>query len=197
MLNADLAAALSFVKVFLKNPAQVGALTPSSRALASRMVHNLDLKAGETILELGPGTGSVTRLIKDVIPAESIYLGIEREPKFVKLLDKRFPDMQFVTGNAEHAEKHCHDANCPPAKAIISGLPFSSLPSQVRAGIIDSIDHLMTPGSIFRTFQYVHAYPLPSAIKFRNQMCNRFGSHHRSKAVLKNLPPAYILTWRR
>ncbi|MEL6821210.1 MAG: rRNA adenine N-6-methyltransferase family protein [Calditrichota bacterium] len=197
MINPDLAAALSFVKVFLRNPAQVGALAPSSKTLASKMVTDLDLGAGDSILELGPGTGAVTRQIHAILPTETTYLGIEREPKFVKLLDKRFPDLNFITGTAERAKQLCKQEQCPPAKAIISGLPFSSLPGQVREEIISSIDQLMTSGSIFRTFQYVHAYPLPSAIKFRNEMRSRFGHHRRSKVVFKNLPPAFILTWQR
>ena len=76
MINPDLAAALSFVKVFLRNPAQVGALAPSSKTLASKMVTDLDLGAGDSILELGPGTGAVTRQIHAILPTETTYLGI-------------------------------------------------------------------------------------------------------------------------
>ena len=84
-----------------------------------------------------------------------------------------------------------------PTRAIICGLPFASLPLATQDAIIDSLEDLVPPGGLFRTFQYVHAYFLPAAVRFRRRMNRTFGPHHRSPAVLANLPPAYVLTWSR
>ncbi|MEZ4703055.1 MAG: methyltransferase domain-containing protein [Rhodothermales bacterium] len=147
------------------------------------------------MLELGPGTGAFTRHIHRMLPAGARYLGIECEGRFVTLLRQRYPDFSFVQGMAEDAPRHLEEAGMGQAKLIISSLPFASFASQVRNAIITSIDDLMAPGSVFRTFQYVHAYPLPTAVRFRRSMEERFGACHRSPAILPNVPPAFVLTW--
>jgi hypothetical protein len=53
----------------------------------------------------------------------------------------------------------------------------------------------MEKGCLFRTFQYVHGYHLPPAQKFRKRMEERYGKTLRSQVVIKNIPPAYTLTW--
>lgn len=186
-----------FLLSFLKNPVSVGAIVPSSSSLARMMLHGLEIKPGDKILELGPGTGAFTRHIRQVIPDTSNYLGIEREARFVELLEERFPKLQFINGNATNLPQLCADAGKCNANIIISGLPFAILMPQVRDKIIRCLDQMMSEGSIFRTFQYVHTYPLPSSVRFRRNMETYFGKHDRSKVIYKNLPPAFVLTWYR
>lgn len=186
---------LRFLKAFIKNPGSVGAIVPSAPELAKAMVKDLRIEAGNSIIELGPGTGAFTLAIRELLPDTSSYLGIEREEEFVQLLENRFPDMPFVSASAEDAFILHENAGLGPVKVVISSLPFATLPALVRHNIIDSIEQLMAPGCIFRTFQYVHSFPLPSAIKFRRNMAARFGPCHKSAAILPNVPPAYVLTW--
>ena len=80
---------------------------------------------------------------------------------------------------------------------IISGLPFASLPDAVQVGPVDGIMAVLAAGGEFRTFQYVHAYRLPAARRFRQLMASRLPHYERSPAILRNLPPAYVLTFRR
>lgn len=189
--------ALHFLTTMVRNPKSIGAIAPSSRRLAERMVEGLSLQDGDLIVELGPGTGAFTRQISQILPASTAYLGIEREPRFVKLLKSDFPGMRFIAGDAAHLQVLVSDADRNSAKVIISGLPFAILDRAIRERIIEGIDAVMRPGMVFRTMQYIHAYPLPSAIGFRRAMSARFGAYQRSKVVLGNLPPAYVLTWQR
>ena len=193
--NADRRHALKFLRAFIKNPGSIGAIVPSAPELARAMVSNLHIGLGESIIELGPGTGSFTVEIRNILSESTSYLGIEREAGFVELLEAKFPDLQFVAASAEDAWMIHAREGFGPVKAIISSLPFATIVSSVRINIIDNIERLMTPGCVFRTFQYVHAYPLPSAIRFRREMEARFGPCERSAAVLPNVPPAYVLTW--
>ena len=188
---------LIFLKAFLRDPVGIGALAPSSRILAREMVRGLKLKDGETILELGPGTGSFTTQIHRIIPGPEAYLGIEREPVFVKLLNRRFPDLHFATAPAEKIGAIYEQSGLTQVKVIISSLPFTGVKSSMHDIIIESIDPLMAPGCIFRTFQYVHTYRLPSAVRFRNKMRGISGRYHRSQVILRNFPPAFVLTWTR
>lgn len=186
---------LRFFKAFVKNPASVGAILPSAPELARAMIRDVHLGPEESLVELGPGTGAFTVQIREMMPDVSTYLGIEREAGFVELLEARFPDMCFIAASAEEAAELHQRMGLGPVKAIISSLPFATVPDSVRTGILDSVELLMAPGCMFRTFQYVHAYPLPSARRFRRDMEQRFGPCERSTAILPNLPPAYVLTW--
>ncbi len=189
---------LQFFRASLKNPLMIGAVLPSSKRLANAMVKNLTLSADDSVIEFGPGTGSLTDAIAKTLSNDSQYLGIELEEKFIFLLKQRFPELFFKHGSAENTQHYCDEMNMLSVKAIISALPFASLPKDVQMRIIHSIEKvLVKPGSMFRTFQYAHAYKFPNAINFRERMNHIFGPCHRSPLLVANVPPAYVLTWNR
>lgn len=194
MVRAD---HLHFAKAFLRHPARVGAIAPSSPVLAEAMVEGVRLGETESVLELGPGTGPFTKALADRLGAGPHYLGIEKNPAFVERLQKRFPTMRFVEGSAEDASVLVDQLNLPPVRTVICGLPFASLPRRVQDGVIHSLDELLGAGGEFRTFQYVHAYALPSAARFRRRMSGLFGRFTRTRAIWRNVPPAYVLCWQR
>jgi phosphatidylethanolamine/phosphatidyl-N-methylethanolamine N-methyltransferase len=186
-----------FLRVMLRNPRSVSALAPSSKKLARAMTDGLNLKPDDVIMEMGPGTGALTAQIQEILPHSEAYLGIELENKFVRLLQSQYPDLQFVEDTVAHAHQVHAQSGKAPVKVVISGLAMSTLPSDVQEAFIDNLDKLIPPGSLFRMFQYVHAYHLPPAIRFRQRMSELFDEYHRSKVVLKNIPPAFVLTWTR
>jgi len=188
---------LEFIRALITSPARTGAVAPSSAVLAREMVRDLALRGDDGVLEFGPGTGPFTRALRILMPERSNYLGIERNAAFVKLLQQRYPDMQVVEGSAEQAPTLARQAGVPPVKAIICGLPFASLPPRAQDGVIAALDQVMTPGCTFRTFQYVHAYALPTAIRFRRRIAALLGPAHVSRAVWRNCPPAFVLSWTR
>ena len=73
---------------------------------------------------------------------------------------------------------------------------LASLPAAVQDGIVDGIVHCLegTAGD-FRTFQYVHAYGLRAARRFRAIMAERFQGFERSGPVVRNVPPAFVLRY--
>lgn len=198
MINEHQRQRWHFLKNFLRNPMEVGAIAPSSQELAKMMTADLHLRPGDTVIELGPGTGALTTQIRHILPDTQYYIGIECEARFVHMLQKSFPDMRFVKGRAEHAVRLHRQSGLAPVRAIISGIPFANhWGGDLRTEIIDTLEQLMAPGCVFRTFQYVHAYTLPPALRFRKEMSDRFGNYRRSRVVFRNLPPAFVLTWRR
>jgi phospholipid N-methyltransferase len=66
----------------------------------------------------------------------------------------------------------------------------------VQDGIVGGIVHCLegTEGD-FRTFQYVHAYGLRAARRFRAIMAERFAGFERSGPVVRNVPPAFVLRY--
>lgn len=187
---------LAFLRVLLRAPARTGAIAPSSIHLARAMASGLTLRAGEAIVEFGPGTGALTAEIRRILPSPSSYLGIEIDRRFVQVLGRRFPELRVVHGSAEEAPRFVAEAGLSRVKAIICGLPFASLPADVQGRVIQALDVLVGPGAQFRTFQYVHACGLPPAVRFRSRMRELFGPPTR-QTVLRNLPPAHVLGWSR
>ena len=187
---------IQFLQAFIKNPLKVGAITPSSPELASKMIEGIIPDAKNVVLELGVGTGAITKFLEDVVPDEKSYLGIELDGNLVKSLRTKFPDLKIVRGNACDLEKIHQKSGLGKVGHIICCLPFVSLPNEVGEKILSEIDKFMRQGCVFRTFQYAHGYYMPSAIKLREYMRNRYGKSKRSPLIVKNVPPAYTLTWK-
>ena len=188
---------MHFLKAFISNPAAVGAISPSSQALAEAMIEGLGLEPEEAVLELGPGTGAFTAHILRIVSDSRHYVGVEREPSFARILSRRFPDLTIVNGLAEHSDDLYRQNGLRYPKVIISGLPSSTQPRAVLDSTVACLDRMLGPGCIFRTFQYVHAFLFPSAVHFRRRMDTVICARHIGRLVAKNLPPAVVLTWQR
>ncbi len=159
------------------------------------MVGGLTVGHDETIVEFGPGTGPFTAEIRRILPRPTCYLGVEIEPRFVRLLRERYPELRFVEGSAEHAPRFLVESGRSRVRAVICGLPFASLAPATQDGVITAFDTLVGPGAEVRTVQYVHAFALPTTMRFLRRMRGVFGPHTRHAVVLQNLPPAFVLRW--
>lgn len=186
---------IEFLQAFLKNPAKVGSITPSSPELAQKMIAGLKPEPDDIMLELGVGTGAITKYLQSIVPDDRSYLGIELDGRLVRSLRKNYPKMEIVRGNAVDAVEIHKTSGLGKVGAIICCLPFVSLPNEVGEQILLQVDQFMQKGCTFRTFQYAHGYYFPSAIKLREFMRDRYGKSKRSPLIVKNVPPAYTLTW--
>jgi len=185
------------LRTVVRRPLETGAMVPSSSALAQAMVRDLFPLPGRAVVELGPGTGPFTDKLWDTMDDPDLYVGIERERAFVDLLRHRYPALRLVHGSAEDVIDHLTAVDTPPVGTIVSGLPVATLPEPTREAILSSVQRLMGPGTTFRMFQYLHAWPLPGALRFRRAMTSRYGPPATIRPVLRNLPPAAVLSWRR
>jgi len=185
-----------FLQAFLKNPLKVGAIAPSSPELASKMLDDIEPDENNVVLELGVGTGAITKHLQKILPNKNSYLGIELDKSLVKTLNRNYEDLQIVCANACDAYSVHNKSGLGKVSYIICCLPFVSLPNEVGERILGQVDRFMQKGCTFRTFQYAHGYYMPSAIKLREIMRNHYGKSRRSKLIVKNVPPAYTLTWK-
>jgi phospholipid N-methyltransferase len=184
-----------FLSRFFRSPRAVGSIAPSSRFLARKMVSRLPLTEAVKVVELGPGTGPFTAEILRRLPPGGRYAGIERDPVFVDVLRRLFPDVEIVHGSAGDLIEIAGARGLLPVDHIISGLPFASLPAALIHRILDAVEAALRAGGTFTTFQYLHAYGLPSARLFRREMGRRFGPMVSRRVELLNLPPAFVLEW--
>lgn len=186
---------IQFLQAFLKNPAKVGSITPSSPELAQKMIAGIRPGEDNVVLELGVGTGAITKFLQEIVPDGRSYLGIELDKELVKSLKRNYPTFEIVRGNATQSAAIHARSGLGKVGYIICCLPFVSLPNEVGEQILLEVDKFMQQGCTFRTFQYAHGYYFPSAIKLREFMTSRYGRAKRSRMIMKNVPPAYTLTW--
>lgn len=186
---------LQFLQAFLKNPGKVGAIAPSSPELAQTMVNGLAPDRNNIILELGVGTGAITKFIEPILPDSDSYLGLELDSKLHGTLQKTYPNLKIIEGNACEAYRLHKETGLGKVKYLVCCLPFVSLPKSVTEEIFGQIDLFMNDGCTLRIFQYAHGYYLPPALKLRDRMRILYGKSKRSPLVFKNVPPAYTLTW--
>jgi phospholipid N-methyltransferase len=186
-----------FLTHFRKSPRTVGAIAPSSRALAYAMLDGLALEPGARVVELGPGTGAVTGEIARRLPLEAACLAIDVDPVFTERVGARWPAITSVCDRAEHLVEIAHARGLLPVDHIVSGLPFASLPASSARAIVEAIVASLRVGGTFTTFQYLHAYGFPSAATVRRTLTREMGSSPARTLVLGNLPPALVLRWRK
>lgn len=186
---------IQFLQAFLKNPLKVGSIAPSSPELAARMIEGIKPDENNIVLELGVGTGAITKHLQDVLPNKDSYLGIELDKNLVRSLRNKYEDLKIVCGNAANAHDIHRRSGLGKVGYIICCLPFVSLPNEVGEQILVEIDKFMQEGCTVRTFQYAHGFYMPSALKLREFMRNRYGKSQKSPLIVKNVPPAYTLTW--
>ncbi len=188
---------IEFIKGTLRDPAAVGSIFPSSRYVAREYLRGVEFDEQTSVLELGPGTGPITELLYERMDAPGRYVGIEQDSGYVGVLEERFPEMHFVEGSAEDAVEYVEEVGLEDVDLIISALPFTTLPEPVQTRIYDQIDELMGDGTIFRAIVLATAYPTSNSREFRDRMNQRFGPFTKRRFVWRNIPPAFILTWRR
>jgi len=186
---------IQFLQAFLKNPLKVGAVAPSSQDLAWQMLDGITPDENNIIIELGVGTGAITKYIREILPNDRSYIGIELDERLVRSLHTRYPEMNVVAGNACDLSQIHRDFGLGKVSYLLCCLPFVTLPEEVAEKVLSEIDSYMQQGCLFRAFQYAHGYYTPAAIRLRRHMRDRYGYSKRSKLVAKNVPPAYTLTW--
>jgi len=192
---AGLTEHLLFLRAMLRNPRSVGAIAPSSRYLARRMV--MGIGGAEQIIELGPGTGAFTREIVSRLGPGGRVLAVETNRAFVERLQLAWPQVDCVCASAETLPALAAARGISGVDHIISGLPFASLPTETTRRILNGVHETLRVGGTFTTFQYVHAYGMTAAAGFRRELSARLGSGPHSHLVVRNIPPALVLTWRR
>ncbi len=186
---------LQFLQAFLKNPLKVGAVAPSSPELAAEMLVGIKPDENNIVLELGVGTGAITKYLQQIIPNRESYLGIELDTEMVKTLGQKYADLNIVCGNAAESYRIHQESGLGKVRYLVCCLPFVSLPKEVSESVLLEIEKFMDEGCELRIFQYAHGYYLPPAIKLREFLRNRYGKSKRSPLILKNVPPAFTLTW--
>lgn len=179
---------LRFVGRVIKNPRTVGAVAPSSPFLARAVVAQADFTRPGPILELGPGSGAVTReILAQGLQPERLTL-VERDPEFAKMMRRQFPGVNVAHGDAFQLRDTLAGRVTPPFATVISGLPLLNFPVAQSRGLLADILDLLAPGAPFIQFSYGLSSPVTPPAG---------ASVERAAFVLRNIPPAHVWVYRK
>jgi phospholipid N-methyltransferase len=149
--------------------------------LAKRLIRTIPRGRPLTIVELGPGEGSITRVLLDKLHPESTLTAFEINPAFVRRLncleDER---LRVISTGAECLTDHIAPAS---VDFVVSSLPLSMIPQSVKEEIIRQSRLILAPGGQYLQYQY--------ALQDYGLLKDSFGEVSVS-FTLANLPPAFI-----
>lgn len=143
----------SFYKAFFKNPRSIGAVIPSSKHLARAVAKFIPVEQKGLVVELGPGTGAITRAILQRGIAHHQLIAIEASADLVNFLRKKFPKIQIIHGNADRLSQLLMPQSTP-VKAVISSIPLRVLSLETRKHIINEIEKILMPGGYYIQYTY-------------------------------------------
>lgn len=166
---------------------EIGSIIPSSRFLVSAMCGQIDFKSASLLVELGPGTGVMTRLMFSKMSKQCRLVCIELNSAFSEQLSGEFCGTQarIVQGSAQDLSQHLQGYDAPLADCIISSLPLYNMPTRVKMRILRSCKRNLKDGGHFIQYQYSLA---------DKKIVQRYFDDVKTDFVLMNFPPAFVYT---
>ena len=188
---------LSLLRQFLRAPAVIGAVAPSSRVLAECMVKDVDLKHAEAVLEFGPGTGSFTNHILERLPSGCRFLAIELDQVMADIWSRRYPGQKLCVDRVEEVASICDAEGIERVDAVFSGLPWATFDHDAQRRTLEGTVSVLKPGGRFVTFGYWFGTLMPRGKRFYELLPRYFSEVTYSRYVWRNLPPAFVVQCRK
>jgi len=181
----------TFLREFVCDPVQLGAVAPSGPQLAQRMVEAAELGPGHVVVELGAGTGPMTEAIVRARP-DGPFVALEPNPALAAILRERFPGVRIDERLAQDLRAVLDDLGANHADRVVSSLPWAIWPEELQDEVFSAIIDVLAPDGRMVTFGYVHAQPLPAARRLQRALQTRFRDVHSTRVAWRNLPPARV-----
>ena len=180
---------LHFLNGFLRHPRQVGSIIPSSNYLKQDIIEMAGIMSAKSIVELGPGTGGTTRAFLQAMAPNARLLAIEINPQFVSLL-QNIHDPRLLVHNGNAADLNdilaLYDMQLPDA--IVSGIPFSTMPQHVAQTIINVIAECLSVEGRFLAYQFRDHVA---------RVANGILGPAQSRFEFRNIPPVHLYCWKK
>ena len=154
--------AAPFLRSWLRDPVAVGLPFPSSPRLALRLaetVRRAAISNGGPVLELGAGTGVVTKALMETgWPLDRIVV-VERDGELCRTLERRLPGLQVLQANALKLGALAQRTGLSRASVVLSGLPMRAIPTRAAFDCYLEAFRLLPPGGAI--IQYTYGFRPP------------------------------------
>ena len=180
---------IRFFKGWMSNTRAVGSIIPTSSVTARRMASVVDTASGLPVLELGPGTGVITKAILRTGLAPEKLTSVEFSTDFYNHLVERFHGFNFINGDAFNLDKTLGDLRDATFDSVVSAVPLLNFPMHQRVSLIED---LLSRIPVGRPIVQISYGPLSPVVA----MPDRYQITHLD-FVVRNIPPAQLWTYRR
>ena len=176
-----------FLRRWLANPLQMGSIVPSSPALTRRIAALVERAEDEVVVELGAGTGAVSRaLLAAGVPPERLVV-VEIVPDMARHLAETLPGVRVIAGDAFALADALPAALHGKVGTAICGIPLVLLPIEQQRRFVAAVE-AVAPGRGFLLYTYCVTSPLPY---------RALGLEARREAWTPlNFPPASVWRYR-
>ena len=180
---------IRFLKGVISTPKTVGAIMPTSARMANRMASIIDPGSGLPVLELGPGTGVITRAILDMGVKPENVVSVEYSSDFVRHLRGKYPGVNFINGDAFSLAETLENYRGQKFDCVISGIPLLNFPMHQRVKLVEDLLKLIPVGRPIVQFSYGPVSPVvarPDSYTIKH-----------FDFIMRNIPPARIWHYRK
>lgn len=183
---------LIFFRAFLRSPTKVGSIVPSSRYLAKAVIKQHNFAAAKIIVELGPGTGAITKYVIPLLKEGTLYVAIEIDREACSILQKRWPQIAVHNDSAENIKNILTLYGVEMADIIISGIPWGAMSPMMQEKIMIPVKESLRPNGTFTTYAYFFTPLTYRGRNYHNLLKRLFREVKIAAFPLRNLPPAIV-----
>jgi phospholipid N-methyltransferase len=150
----------AFYQQFRRQYYTTGSILPSSRSLARALASEVRRRPGPArVLEVGPGTGSVTaEILRPLGPGDWLDI-VEINADFLAVLRRRFEEEPLFRSHWHQVQLIHSPLQEVEGEGIydymISGLPLNNFPLSLVQEIFASYERLLRPGGVLSYFEYM------------------------------------------
>ncbi|MBN9981357.1 methyltransferase domain-containing protein [Rhizobium laguerreae] len=180
---------IRFFRGMMQGPKTVGSIVPTSSITAKRMASVVDIHSGLPVLELGPGTGAITKAILGRgVRAENL-VAIEYSTDFHKHLQRTYPGAHFINGDAFDLQTTLGSFSGLTFDSVVSGIPLLNFPMAKRISLLESLLDRLPAGRPMVQISYGAISPIAANP-------DRYHIQHFD-FVMRNIPPAQLWIYKR
>jgi len=180
---------LKFFRGWMDKPKAVGSIVPTSSVTSKRMASVIDIGSGLPVLEIGPGTGVITKAIlaRGVRP-ENLYT-VEYSANFVRHLRRLYPAVNVIEGDAFNLADTLGDRRDTIFDCAISAVPLLNFPVWRRIAYLEGLLEHIPAGRPVVQLTYGPLSPVPAGKG--DYTVKHFDF------IMRNIPPAHLWIYRR
>ena len=180
---------IRFFKGVMQGPKSVGAIVPTSMVTAKRMASAICVQSGLPVLELGPGTGVITKaILARGVPPENVF-SVEYSKDFYDHVKATIPGVNFIHGDAFDLDTSLGEHASKTFDCVISAVPLLRLPMETRIALIEDLLSRIPPGR--PVVQITYSPVSPVIAKPESYVIEHLDF------VVRNIPPAQLWVYRK
>ncbi|CAG5080129.1 Ornithine lipid N-methyltransferase [Parvicella tangerina] len=150
-----------------------------------KMVKPIDFSKAKVIVELGPGNGIFTKGILERMSSDARLYSFELNETFYQHIKSELSDHRLTLLNetAEKIGEVLQADNIEKADYIVSSLPLTVIPTEVKTRILDNAKAHLAEDGAFIQFQYT--------LNAKKLLEERFDDV-KIDFTAANIPPAFV-----